>query len=259
VAVEEMSASMTQVAKNAASSSEKAHLVLDHVRRGNEATQVTNAGMARIDAAATETAEKMRLLEKRSGEIFEIIGLIENLASQSALLSLNAAIEAAHAGEAGRGFAVVAEEVRRLADRSKEATTRVSGIVEAMVGEVQGALSAMEHAVKEVKEGRSLSTQAIESLTEISSLVRESSVISEEISSAAKEQASVTATVAGSMQTIANVTHESAAGATSTTAAVQDLVRLAEQLTLAISRFRIERSQRAGGAAAREQPRNSLR
>jgi PAS domain S-box-containing protein len=86
VAVEEMAASMTQVAKNAASSSEKAHRVLDHVRRGNEATQVTNAGMARIDAAATETAEKMRLLEKRSGEIFEIIGLIEDLASQSALL-----------------------------------------------------------------------------------------------------------------------------------------------------------------------------
>ena len=239
-AVEEMAASMSQVAKNAENSSEKTRLVLEHVRRGDEAANVTNAGMARIDSAATETAEKMRMLEKRSTEIFEIIGLIEDLASQSALLSLNAAIEAAHAGEAGRGFAVVADEVRRLADRSKEATMRVAGIVEAMVEEVQGALAAMEHAVGEVKEGRALSAQAIASLAEISSLVRDSAGLTEQISGAAREQASVTSTVVGSMQTIANVTHESAAGATSTTTAVQDLVRLSEQLTSAIARFRID-------------------
>jgi PAS domain S-box-containing protein len=241
-AVEEMAASMSQVARHAASSSEKAHQVLEHVDRGDEATNVTNAGMARIDAAATETAGKMRVLEKRSFEIFEIIDMIEDLSAQSTLLSLNAAIEAAHAGEAGRGFAVVADEVRRLAERSKEATAKVSAIVAAMVEEMKSALEAMEHAVKEVKDGRALSTQAIESLAQIKALVKDSALLSDQITLAAREQASVTGTVVGSMQTIANVTQESAVGATSTSTAVQDLVRMSEQLMQAITRFRIERS-----------------
>jgi PAS domain S-box-containing protein len=238
-AVEQMAASMSQVARHAASSSEKAHQVLDHVQRGDEATNVTNAGMARIDAAATETAAKMRMLERRSREIFEIIDLIEDLSAQSTLLSLNAAIEAAHAGEAGRGFAVVADEVRRLADRSKEATAKVSAIVAAMVEEVKSALEAMEHAVKEVKDGRALSAQAIESLGQIKALVRDSSLLSDQITLAAREQAAVTGTVVSSMQTIANVTQESAVGATSTSTAVQDLVRMSEQLMQAIARFRV--------------------
>ncbi|MBN2369768.1 MAG: PAS domain-containing protein [Vicinamibacteria bacterium] len=240
-AVEEMAASMAQVSKNAASSSEKARLVLEHVEQSERAVNEVHAGTARIDAAATETAEKMRLLEERSGKIFEIIELIEELASQSALLSLNAAIEAAHAGDAGRGFAVVAEEVRRLADRSKEATNRVAAIVDAMVEEMKTALGAMERAMREVKTGRTLSDQAIDSLGEISGLVQDSASLSAQISSAAREQARVTTTVAGSMQSLANMTHESAAGASSTSTAVGDLVKLSEQLTTAISRFRIDR------------------
>ncbi len=243
-AVEEMAASMGQVSRNAVASSEKARLVLEHVQKGERAVSEVHRGTARIDEAATETAEKMRLLEERSGEIFEIIDLIEDLAAQSELLSLNAAIEAAHAGDAGRGFAVVAEEVRRLADRSKEATRRVSTIVDAMVGEVKTALGAMEHAMHEVKDGRTLSSQAIESLGEISALVRGSADLSAQISSAAREQAEVTTTVASSMQSLANVTHESAAGAQSTSIAVMDLVKLSEQLTAAISRFRIARAAR---------------
>jgi PAS domain S-box-containing protein len=241
-AVEEMAASMAQVSENAVASSDKAHLVLEHVQKGERAANEVHAGTARIDAAATETAGKMRLLEQRSGEIFEIIELIEELAAQSALLSLNAAIEAAHAGDAGRGFAVVAEEVRRLADRSKDATGRVSAIVDAMVGEVKTALSAMEHAMLEVKNGRTLSNQAIESLGEISALVRDSADLSAQISSAAREQAEATTIVSGSMQSLANMTHESAAGAKSTSVAVSDLVKLSEQLTSAISRFRIDRA-----------------
>jgi PAS domain S-box-containing protein len=243
-AVEEMAASMTQVSKNAVSSSDKARLALDHVQHGERAVNEVHAGTARIDDAATETAGKMRLLEERSGEIFEIIELIEDLAAQSQLLSLNAAIEAAHAGEAGRGFAVVAEEVRRLAQRSKEATQRVSAIVDAMVGEMKTALSAMEHAMREVKTGRALSGQAIDSLGEITALVQDSANLAAQISSAAREQAEVTKTVAGSMQSLANVTHESAAGANSTSTAVGDLVKLSEQLIAAISRFRIDHASK---------------
>lgn len=113
-----------------------------------------------------------------------------------------------------------------------------------MVGEVKTALGAMEHAMHEVKDGRTLSSQAIESLGEISALVRGSADLSAQISSAAREQAEVTTTVASSMQSLANVTHESAAGAQSTSIAVMDLVKLSEQLTAAISRFRIARAAR---------------
>ena len=240
-AVEEMAASMAQVSRNAVASSDKARLALEHVQQGERAVDAVHRGTARIDEAATETAEKMRLLEERSGEIFEIIDLIEDLAAQSELLSLNAAIEAAHAGDAGRGFAVVAEEVRRLADRSKEATRRVSTIVDAMVGEVKTALGAMEHAMSEVKEGRTLSGQAMGSLGEITGLVKDSASLAAQISSAAHEQAQATTAVASSMQSLANITHESAAGAKGASLGVSDLVKLSDQLTAAISRFRIDR------------------
>jgi PAS domain S-box-containing protein len=250
-AVEQMAASMDQVSRNAEASSEKARLVLEHVQQGHEATDVVHRSMARIDAAATETAEKMRLLEKRSAEIFEIIELIDDLAAQSELLSLNAAIEAAHAGDYGRGFAVVAEEVRRLADRSKKATDRVSSIVDAMVEEVKTALQAMQHAVREVQEGRTLSARAIESLGEIRALVRESADLSAQISLASREQSVATGSVADSMQAIANMTHESAAAANSSSGAVQGLVALSEQLTAAIARFKLAGDHAGSGSAPR--------
>jgi methyl-accepting chemotaxis protein len=180
----------------------------------------------------------MKILEKRTGEVFEIIGLIEEIASRSTLLSLNAAIEAAHAGDAGRGFAVVAEEVRRLADRSGEATKNVAAIVEGMVEEVKGVLNAMQAAMREVKQGRALSEQARGSLREVSTLVQDSVALASQISGASREQVQATTTVAEAMQTISNVSLESTAGANETTKAVGDLVRLSEQLNQAISRFK---------------------
>jgi PAS domain S-box-containing protein len=239
-AVEEMAASMTQVSRNAESSAETARQVLEHVRQGDRAVDATCLGMTKIDEAVSQTAKKMRLLEQSSREIFKIIDLIEEIASQSRLLSLNAAIEAAHAGEAGRGFAVVAEEVRRLADRSTEATKNVSQRVEAIVRETDAALQAMENAMREVQSGSTLSAQARRNLTDISTLVKDSADLASQISDASGEQVSVTRTVAEAMQTIANVTTESAAGARETARAVQDLVQLAERLMSAVSRFRID-------------------
>jgi twitching motility protein PilJ len=240
-AVEEMAASMTQVSKNAERSAEAAQQVLEHVRQGNSSVNATSEGIQRIDQAVLETAEKMRLLEERSQEISNIIGLIEEIASRSELLSLNAAIEAAHAGDAGRGFGVVAEEIRRLADRSTEATAAVAKIVEAIVRETRAVLLAMENGMREVRSGRELSDQAQRSLTEIQTLVQESAQLAGQISLASREQAHVTDTVAKSMQTIAGITEESSAGAKETSRAVQDLVGLSEHLNRAIARFRIER------------------
>jgi PAS domain S-box-containing protein len=254
-AVEEMAASMTQVSKSAELSAETARQALEHVRQGEHSVNATYVGMTKIDAAVSETAGKMRLLEGRSKEVFEIIEFIEEIASQSNLLSLNAAIEAAHAGDAGRGFAVVAEEIRRLSDRSTEATKNVTTIVEGIVEEIRGALRAMENGMAVVKEGRGLSEVSQRSLQEIQALVHRSSDLSAQISGSSQEQAKATQTVFQAMQTISNVTQESAIGATETSKAVDDLVNLADQLNRAIHRFRIDPPvARTDAASGRGQP-----
>jgi PAS domain S-box-containing protein len=239
-AVEEMAASMTQVSRHAEASAEKARQVLEHVQHGDRSVDATYHGITRIDAAVLETSEKMRLLERRSREIFEIIGLIQEIATQSKLLSLNAAIEAAHAGSAGRGFAIVADEIRRLADRSTQATTDVTQKIEGIVAETQAVLRAMENAMREVAEGRTLSEQARRSLRDISTLVQDSVSLAMLISTASGEQVQATKTVSDSMSSIAHVTTESAAGARESSRAVGHLVQLSEQLTEAIVRFRID-------------------
>jgi PAS domain S-box-containing protein len=242
-AVEEMATSMALVSRHAEQSTQSARQVLDHVRDGGTAVNATAKGMTRIDGAVSAAVEKMRLLEQRSKRIFEIIALIEEIASQSNLLSLNAAIEAAHAGDAGRGFGVVAEEIRSLADRSREATKDVTQIVEGIVDETRQVLAAMENGLTEVATGHDLSQRAQKSLDEIQALMQESAALIDQISHAAHEQVVATQTVSRAMQTIANVTHESSAGANETSKAVKDLVLMSEQLNRALARFKIDRAE----------------
>ncbi len=239
-AVDQMAASMKEVARHAEQSTDEAERALEHVRQSEEAARTTAEGMSHIDDAVTATAERMQSLESRSQQIVEIIGLVEEIASQSNLLALNAAIEAAHAGEAGAGFSVVAEEIRRLAQRSVASIGQVSEIVEGIVQETRLVSSAMEESLRESHAGRELSERAQENLKTIQGLVQNSAALATQIANASREQVQATGAVAATMQAIANVTHESSAGATETTKAVRDLVGLSERLTAAISRFRID-------------------
>jgi PAS domain S-box-containing protein len=238
--VEEMAASMAQVSASAFASAEKGRLVLEHVQASDRAVDAAYRGMTKINAAAEETAQKMKLLEQRSREVFEIIDMIDEVASQSKLLSLNAAIEAAHAGEAGRGFAVVAEEVGRLAEKSTQATKAVSGRIDAILEETQGALQAIKNAMREVKAAWALSEQARQSLANISTLVQGSADVSMQIARASQEQATATEGVASAMEAISQFTTNSARGARETSQAVTELVQLSNQLSAAMSKFKID-------------------
>ncbi len=238
-AVDEMAGSMLQVSRNAEASADAAHRVVDHLHESTTSVNAASQGMERIDNAVSATAEKMRILEQRSEEIFAIIDLIQDIAARSELLSLNAAIEAAHAGDAGRGFGVVADEIRRLAEQSTEATKAVTTIVQGMAKETRSVLDAMETSMSEVKQGLDLSQRVRAGLQEISTLVGRTTELTSEISGAAREQTHATQIVAHSMQTIANITQESAAGAAETSKAVRDLVSLAENLNRLLARFKI--------------------
>jgi twitching motility protein PilJ len=245
---------MAQVSRNAEQSARAAQQVLEHLLASDRAVDASGQGMTQIDAAVSETAARMRLLSDRSREVFEIINLIEEIASRSELLSINAAIEAAHAGDAGKGFGVVADEIRHLSERSTEATHSVTNIVQGMAAETQAVLAAMETSMREVKHGLELSEQARHGLREISALVKEAADLAEQISTAVHEQTQANRTVAGAMQTIANITEQSTAGSKETAKAVHDLVLLSEHLTKTIARFRIDSPEALGTGSAEASP-----
>ena len=247
--VQEMAATMGQVSKNASASAEAARRALEIAQKGDKSVGDTSEAMVRIDTAVAQTAEKMRTLAKRSTEISDIIDLINDVAAQTNLLSLNAAIEAAHAGEAGLGFSVVAEEIRKLAERSARATRDVGKIIKAIQSETSEALSATESGLSEVKAGSNLAQQSRQALTDISAAVGLSADLIEEISAAADEQAGATRNFANAMQTISGITMEASSGAHQTAQIIQAMVNLSERLNKSISQFKIEADTVAGTSA----------
>jgi methyl-accepting chemotaxis protein len=182
----------------------------------------------------------MRILAQRSSEISEIIDLINDIAAQTNLLAVNAAIQAAHAGEAGLGFSVLAEEIRKLAERTARATKNVGGLIKAIQSETAEALFAMEEGMNEVKTGSVLAEQSSQSLEDISGAVRESAQLIEEISAASEEQARITRNLAAAMQTILNITMKASTGAHETAKIIHGMVGLAENLNRSISQFQVK-------------------
>ncbi|MFB3916941.1 MAG: methyl-accepting chemotaxis protein [Terriglobales bacterium] len=245
-AVEELTVSMKQVSNNAEASAEAARRALDAAEQGNRAVRDTLEGMQRIRASVQATAKKIKSLGDRSLEISEIINVINDITEQTNLLALNAAIEAARAGEAGRGFAVVADEVRKLAEHSRNATKDIAALIKAIQAETNEAVVVMEEGTKEVEVGARLADQAGKALEAISSVVRQSAELVQEISLASKQQVRGTEGVANAMQIISNITRQTSQGARQTARTVEQMVKLSEQLNEALSQFRIS----AGAAPA---------
>ena len=238
-AVEELTVSMKQVSNNAEASAEAARRALDAAEQGNRAVRDTLEGMQRIRASVQVTAKKIKSLGDRSLEISEIINVINDITEQTNLLALNAAIEAARAGEAGRGFAVVADEVRKLAEHSRTATKDIAALIKAIQAETNEAVVVMEEGTKEVEVGARLADQAGKALEAISRVVRQSAELVQEISLASKQQVRGTEGVANAMQIISNITRQTSQGARQTTRTVEHMVKLSEQLNEALSQFRI--------------------
>jgi len=249
-AVEELTVSMKQVSNNAEASAEAARRALDAAEQGNRAVRDTLDGMQRIRSSVQATARKIKSLGDRSLEISEIINVINDITEQTNLLALNAAIEAARAGEAGRGFAVVADEVRKLAEHSRTATKDIAALIKAIQAETNEAVVVMEEGTKEVEVGAGLADQAGKALEAISSVVRQSAELVQEISLASKQQVRGTEGVANAMQIISGITRQTSQSARQAAGTVGTLVKLSEQLVDALSQFR----SNGAPAAARREP-----
>src|SRR5579864_1628584 len=238
-AVEQLTVSMKQVSNNAEASAEAARRALDAAEQGNRAVRDTLEGMQRIRSSVQATAKRIKALGDRSLEISEIVNVINDITEQTNLLALNAAIEAARAGEAGRGFAVVADEVRKLAEHSRAATKDIAALIKAIQAETNDAVIVMEEGTKEVEVGAKLADQAGRALDAISTVVRQSAELVQEISLASKQQVRGTEGVANAMQIISNITRQTSQGARQTSRTVEQLVHMSEQLNEALSQFRV--------------------
>lgn len=237
--VVEMATRINEVSVQAQESAAVARQSLQAAESGLQAVQDAIGGMNSIRDQIQETSKRIKRLGESSQEIGEITELISDITEQTNVLALNAAIQAASAGEAGRGFSVVAEEVQRLAERSADATRQIAALVKAIQTDTQDAVAAMERSTQGVVEGAKLSDNAGTALTEIDQVSRRLAELIEQISSTASREAGLANVVADNIQHIFAVTEQTGEGTRSTAAQVRELSRMAEELRQSVARFRI--------------------
>ena len=236
----DMARSMTEVSSNAAQSAQVANQSLQAAEKGTQAVQDSIKGMNEIRNQIQETSKRIKRLGESSQEIGEIVELISDITEQTNVLALNAAIQAASAGDAGRGFTVVAEEVQRLAERSGEATKQIAAIVKTIQTDTQDAVSAMEQSTQGVVEGAKLSDAAGQALSEIGQVSRDLADLIQRISSSTQNQADSATQVARLMQDILRVTEQTTAGTQRTAEAVDELSALASELKGSVAGFKVD-------------------
>ena len=237
--VQDMAHALHETAASAEGAAASAGRSLEASAKGAQAVNETIEGMNRIRDQIQETAKRIKRLGESSQEIGEIVELISDITDQTNVLALNAAIQAAAAGEAGRGFTVVAEEVQRLAERSAEATKQIAAIVKTIQADTQDAVDSMEAATREIVAGTALSDSAGAALEEISQVAKETATRITQIAHDIQAQAERGAQVSALMREILAITQQTREGTERTVQSVESLAELAADLRGSVAGFRV--------------------
>jgi methyl-accepting chemotaxis protein len=238
-AMQEMMATVQQISDNSQKAADTSREAAQAARQGGQVVEATLSSMRNIATATTKTAALVGDLGKSSEQIGKIIAVIDDIADQTNLLALNAAIEAARAGEQGRGFAVVADEVRKLAERTTKATKEIATMIESIQAETKHAVEAMEEGNREVQVGVEKTSNSGTALQQIISMSEQAGDMIAQIATAATEQSATTEQINANVTQISSATQESSAAADQTARACTDLSSLAFDLQKVVSQFKL--------------------
>lgn len=243
--MEEMSATVVEVARNSQDSAENAIQTQTIAKKGSDI--VTNAvnGMLQVAETVKVSATTVEALGKSSEQIGQIVGVINDIADQTNLLALNAAIEAARAGEQGRGFAVVADEVRKLAEKTTSATKEIAVMIKAIQDDTGGAISSMHEGTKQVDANVELAKEAGESLSQIVDSVEVVTDMVRQIATSAEEQSATSEEVSANVNGIAEISRETATGVRQVSSATEDLSKIADDLNRLTGAFVLKNNGRS--------------
>ncbi len=238
-AITQMAGSIEQVSENASQSSEVAKQSVSLAAQGNSAVKKAIRGMDTIREQIQETSKRIKRLGESSQQIGDIVELINDIAEQTNILSLNAAIQAAMAGEAGRGFAVVADEVQRLAERSSNATRQIDALVKTIQSDTSEAIASMEQSTSEVVAGARMSQDAGTSLEQIEAVSHQLAELINNITANAKQQATAAVSTSESMNVIQEITMQTSTGTNESAASIGRLLELTNELRKSVSGFKL--------------------
>ena len=241
-AITDMADSIEQVSKNAQISAEVAAKSVQIASKGAETVRRSIDGMDTIREQIQETSKRIKRLGESSQEIGDIVSLINDIADQTNILALNAAIQASAAGEAGRGFAVVADEVQRLAERSANATKQIEALVKTIQADTNEAVISMEQSTSNVVAGAKLAEDAGEALNEIETVSKQLADLIQSISQAARQQALVASNVTNTMNVIQEITMQTSDGTNETATSIGNLTVLATELRKSVAGFKLPES-----------------
>ncbi|MGE5497055.1 MAG: methyl-accepting chemotaxis protein [Syntrophothermus sp.] len=257
-AIEQMANTIIETSKNTGLAAEASAKAGQIARDGENIIQATVNGMNKIAEVVSRASMMVSELGKNSDQIGEIVQVIEDIADQTNLLALNAAIEAARAGEQGRGFAVVADEVRKLAERTTKATKEIGGMIKKIQSDTSNAVDSINEGTKEVEKGMELAQKSGDSLAEILKSTDSVIDIVNQVAAASEEQSSASEQISKNIEGINSVTQESAAGVQQIARATEDLSRLTVNLQELTSRFKIHAVNRGNNVSGNNNYRQSI-